>query len=81
MLAKIQQNGSRDQKNEWMMVLTLLNAVLVWVLLVCLSCVGTGNALNALIEVVLRGGALLGFLAFCGVSAFSYTNFVAHRIS
>lgn len=45
--------------------LTLFNAVLVRALL--LRVVRTGHTLNALIEVVLHGSALLGFLAFYNI--------------
>ena len=44
--------------------LTFLNAVLVWALEVRILAV-SGDALNALVEVVLVGGPLLGLGALC----------------
>ena len=47
--------------------LTFLNAVLVWALEVGILAV-SGDALNALVEVVLVGGTLLGLGALCIVN-------------
>lgn len=48
-------------------ILTLLNAVLMWALEVGILAV-SGDALNALIEVVLVGGTFLGLGALCMVN-------------
>lgn len=45
--------------------LTLLNAVLIWMRLIRISFIGTGDSLNALIEVVFEWSASLGLPALC----------------